>query len=258
MTDAGGNQIDTTITYRPFGATRSGSVPADKLFTGQRLDGTGLYYYNARYYDPTIGRFISADTVFQTIFDPQCFNRYSYCINNPFKYIDPDGHFFALVLLLVPACEWLIGVTICAGATVAVIDNYDEIHDWAQRVKNNDSLNPAYFISDDVTTVSPTARIDAYGRKTGYISGPPPSLEPKFPSGHDPKDIPPSKGFDPGSRGGYMILYISTGAVITFVTVSCVTGMIAKMDEEGFPEPPLNPRPKSFKVEPNGTIVYIY
>jgi RHS repeat-associated protein len=42
--------------------TRSGSVPTGKQFTGQRLDDTGLYYYNARYYDPLIGRFISADT----------------------------------------------------------------------------------------------------------------------------------------------------------------------------------------------------
>ena len=33
----------------------------DRLFTGQRLDDTGLYYYNARYYDPTIGRFINPD-----------------------------------------------------------------------------------------------------------------------------------------------------------------------------------------------------
>jgi RHS repeat-associated protein len=92
MTDKDGNQIGTTVKYLPFGETRLGSVPTDKLFTGQRLDGTGLYYYNARYYDPTIGRFISADTVIQNPANPQCFNRYSYCLNNPLKYRDPSGH----------------------------------------------------------------------------------------------------------------------------------------------------------------------
>jgi hypothetical protein len=42
-------------------------------------------------YDPTIGRFISPDTVIQSMANPQCFNRYSYCLNNPLKYTDPSG-----------------------------------------------------------------------------------------------------------------------------------------------------------------------
>jgi len=63
----------------------------DKLFTGQRLDTTGLYYYNARYYDPTIGRFISADIYVQDYTNPQTLNRYAYCQNNPLKYTDPSG-----------------------------------------------------------------------------------------------------------------------------------------------------------------------
>jgi RHS repeat-associated protein len=49
--------------YLPFGGTRweSGSTPTDFQFTGQRKEaGFGLYDYNARYYDPTIGRFVSA------------------------------------------------------------------------------------------------------------------------------------------------------------------------------------------------------
>jgi RHS repeat-associated protein len=70
---------------------QSPDLPTDKLFTGQRLDGTGLYYYNARYYDPTIGRFISPDTVIQNPANPQCLNRYTYCLNNPLKYNDPSG-----------------------------------------------------------------------------------------------------------------------------------------------------------------------
>jgi RHS repeat-associated protein len=78
--------------YLPFGETLSGSVPTDKLFTGQRLDSTGLYYYNARYYDAMIGRFISPDTVIPNPSNPQCFNRYSYVLNNPLRYTDPSGH----------------------------------------------------------------------------------------------------------------------------------------------------------------------
>jgi hypothetical protein len=47
--------FDSSMTFYPFGSARSGSVNTDKQFTGQRLDGTGLYYYGARYYDPVIG-----------------------------------------------------------------------------------------------------------------------------------------------------------------------------------------------------------
>jgi RHS repeat-associated protein len=93
MTDANGSQIGNTVKYLPFGQARATvNVPTDKLFTGQRLDQTGLYYYNARYYDPTIGRFISADSIIPHPANPQSFNRYSYCLNNPLKYIDPSGH----------------------------------------------------------------------------------------------------------------------------------------------------------------------
>jgi RHS repeat-associated protein len=80
------------ISYEPFGHTRSGDVPTDKKFTGQRLDDTGLYYYRARYYDPLIGRFISPDTIVSRPNDPQSLKRYSYTLNNPLKYTDPSGH----------------------------------------------------------------------------------------------------------------------------------------------------------------------
>jgi RHS repeat-associated protein len=56
------------------------------------LDSTGLYFYNARYYDAEIGRFISADTIVPDPSNPQTLNRYSYCLNNPLRYIDPSGH----------------------------------------------------------------------------------------------------------------------------------------------------------------------
>ncbi len=72
MSDNTGTLVGT-IKYAPFGSTRasSGTIDTDKKFTGQRLDATGLYYYGARYYDPEIGRFISADTVGPNLFNPQ-------------------------------------------------------------------------------------------------------------------------------------------------------------------------------------------
>ena len=62
------------------------------MFTGQRFDQTGLYFYNARYYDATIGRFISPDSIVPDPLNPQSLNRYSYCLNNPLRYVDPSGH----------------------------------------------------------------------------------------------------------------------------------------------------------------------
>jgi RHS repeat-associated protein len=92
VTSDNGSLIES-LKYYSFGETRSITGPdvTDKLFTGQRLDDMGLYYYGARYYDPAIGRFISPDTIVSHPFNPQSFNRYSYCLNNPLKYIDPTG-----------------------------------------------------------------------------------------------------------------------------------------------------------------------
>ncbi|MBI2853038.1 MAG: RHS repeat-associated core domain-containing protein [Chloroflexi bacterium] len=90
MSDTSGNSAGS-IVYGAFGSTRSGSVPTDIKFTGQRLDGTGLYYYGARYYDAGIGRFISPDSIVQNFANPQSLNRYSYVFNNPLKYLDPTG-----------------------------------------------------------------------------------------------------------------------------------------------------------------------
>ncbi|MEJ5312675.1 MAG: RHS repeat-associated core domain-containing protein, partial [Anaerolineae bacterium] len=65
----------------------------DRQYTGQRREiGLGLYDYNARYYDPLLGRFLSADSIVPSPANPQTLNRYAYVLNNPMKYRDPDGH----------------------------------------------------------------------------------------------------------------------------------------------------------------------
>jgi uncharacterized protein RhaS with RHS repeats len=48
---------------------------------------------NARLYDPALGRFLSPDPYVQAPDFSQAFNRYSYCLNNPLKYTDPNGEF---------------------------------------------------------------------------------------------------------------------------------------------------------------------
>jgi RHS repeat-associated protein len=62
-------------------------------YTDQELDNeSGLYNYDARMYDPVIGRFISADIYIPALYNPQALNRYSYCLNNPLIYTDPSGY----------------------------------------------------------------------------------------------------------------------------------------------------------------------
>ena len=51
-----------------------------------------MYFYNARYYDPYLNRFISPDTIIPDPQNPQDLNRYSYTRNNPVRYTDPTGH----------------------------------------------------------------------------------------------------------------------------------------------------------------------
>lgn len=44
------------------------------------------------YYDPELGRFIQPDTIIPDLSNPQSYNRYSYCVNDPLRYTDPTGH----------------------------------------------------------------------------------------------------------------------------------------------------------------------
>ena len=82
--------------YQPFGQvqTHTGTSDVAYKYTGQERDAsTGLYFYQARYYDPVLGRFLSPDSYVQNPLDPQTLNRYAYVRNNPLKYTDPSGHF---------------------------------------------------------------------------------------------------------------------------------------------------------------------
>jgi len=64
----------------------------DRGWTGhEHLLAFGLINMNGRVYDPVVGRFLSPDNYIQAPDNPQSYNRYSYCLNNPLMYTDPSG-----------------------------------------------------------------------------------------------------------------------------------------------------------------------
>jgi RHS repeat-associated protein len=90
-----GDQTATQRRETPFGAPR-GSVPSwpnEKGFVGGTMDPTGTTHLGAREYDPTVGRFISADPVIDHG-DPQQQNGYAYANNSPVTMSDPSGRRF--------------------------------------------------------------------------------------------------------------------------------------------------------------------
>ncbi len=109
--------------YQPYGGTsvQPASNARPHQFTGQRRDAeTGFYFYQARYYDPGLGRFVSADPLVGAIADPQPLNRYSYALNNPLRYTDPTGHFPFLAFLIPILIKAAIGAATGAAINGAV------------------------------------------------------------------------------------------------------------------------------------------
>ena len=62
-------------------------------YAGEFLDSeTGLYYLRARFYDPYLGRFTTEDSYWGEDENPLSLNLYTYCANDPVRYVDPSGH----------------------------------------------------------------------------------------------------------------------------------------------------------------------
>lgn len=133
--DASAN-VSEIVDYWPFGGVRSdevigGGSAEQRKFTGHEYDvDTGLSYMEARYYDPSIGRFLSQDPVFWNtsmlpvqLADPQSWNSYSYARNNPIVLRDPDGQFWDTVVdlgfLAYDSVKFLVNSTKAIEAAVS-------------------------------------------------------------------------------------------------------------------------------------------
>ena len=89
---------DATYQYTDFGETTiqgDDQAKNEVSYTGGIYDqSTGLYYMNARYYNPEDGRFMTEDSYRGEIMNPETGHLYVYCANNPVNYMDPSGHLF--------------------------------------------------------------------------------------------------------------------------------------------------------------------
>jgi len=107
--------------YQPYGEELLGERQLFGVragYTGQRADPeTGLTYMGARYYSPTIGRFMGIDPAGVNESNLHSFNRYVYANNNPYKFVDLDGENAALAACVAGpvGCGVGIAITIYAG-----------------------------------------------------------------------------------------------------------------------------------------------
>ncbi|MFD1297472.1 RHS repeat-associated core domain-containing protein [Lysobacter gummosus] len=90
VTDANQNVVEHSE-YEPYGQLLNRQIADGPGYTGHANDATtGLTYMQQRYYDPTLGRFLSVDPITATGAGGS-FNRYWYGNNNPYRFTDPDG-----------------------------------------------------------------------------------------------------------------------------------------------------------------------
>jgi len=115
--------VKTTYSYDPFGNTTVSGETSDNPFqyTGREDDGTGLYYYRARYYSPELQRFISEDPILKPgnpnapcllprlLRTPAMLNAYNYVVNNPIRLRDPLG-----LMSCEKTCNTFCNITGCA------------------------------------------------------------------------------------------------------------------------------------------------
>lgn len=126
VTDASGNVVNEysfdawgrrrNFTNWSYSVASQTDVLPDRGFTGHEfLKYFNLYNMNGRLYDPLVARFLNVDPYVQMPDYSQNLNRYTYCLNNPLKYTDPDGEFiFTLLAAIIPGAQPLLPFALAA------------------------------------------------------------------------------------------------------------------------------------------------
>ncbi|MBI4049508.1 MAG: hypothetical protein HY395_01675 [Candidatus Doudnabacteria bacterium] len=167
--------LEELLDYFPFGNIRldqkTNSFDEQRKYINQEYDkDTGLNYLNARYYNATIGRFISQDPMFWTIpaellVFPQQLNSYSYASNNPIAGSDPSG----LLTMIIPG-TWHKGIFRGRDDW----SSSDEAKNFVSAVSQTFNETRQTFVADDPKVWSGAdnhrARVKAANNLANYIN----------------------------------------------------------------------------------------
>jgi RHS repeat-associated protein len=191
--DTSGN-ILTTSDYRPYGSQALGSPVGGPGYTGHVNDpDSGLVYMQARYYDPVVGRFLSADPISGEPGSLRGFGQYEYANDNPLTFIDSDGR---------KGCQ--VGDTSYSSCEITVVYNKKTSEGTLTVTgKNKGDKDGTVLLSGKVVVggdghITPVGNFTAAGWETDHTSKQYGSLA----------DVPWSKTFFGGNAFGPYQLHI--------------------------------------------------
>ncbi len=165
--------------YLPWGELgfAEGGLPGRYKFTGQASYEAefGLYYFKARWYDPHLGRFSQPDSMVPNPGNPLDWDRYAYARNNPEKYVDPDGHFPWIPVLIGAG----IGVAALGVISIVVVKDFvstqplkkpradsptsNDMTAWlTDRINQNATSATSQVLKDNMTSGNPVKMAGAY------------------------------------------------------------------------------------------------
>ena len=166
ISDSSGIMIEQRI-FDPWGNLKQGSISfIERGYTGhEHFLEISLIHMNARLYDPVTKMFLTPDNVLQDPYNPQNYNKFGYCLNNPLKYTDPSGNVIPALLIVG------VGVSAFISGLFYVAQNAYNQHgfDWGglglSILQGAVSGAAAYGIGSAFTTASVVAALG----KTGTI-----------------------------------------------------------------------------------------
>jgi RHS repeat-associated protein len=139
------NQYSYDIWGNPI--TVNETVQNPFRYSGELWDETtDLQYLRARWYDPSMGRFINEDTYEGEMGNPLSLNLYTYVHNNPLIYIDPTGHWNTNV-----TANWTINEMKWQWQKAAEAGDEKKMKHWAnEAAKLREDMKEAGISEDDI------------------------------------------------------------------------------------------------------------